>query len=156
MENANTILDLSAMLNESLDAIPDAPDFMIPPAGEYSLLVKDCTVDKYETKKEPGVQKQRMKILYSVVATISVASNEPPCPDGTVFSETFMPTEQGLSYFKKRIKEIMGATDVAGVTLGDMMSSVKGTTFSARISTRKTMGKDGTEYENIQIRVVKA
>jgi hypothetical protein len=95
-----------------------------------------------------------MKIMYSVVETISVAANEPPCPDGTLFTETFMATEQGLGYFKKRIKELMGASDVAGVTLGDMMSSVKGQEFTARVSTKKTKGNDGTEYENIQIRVV--
>lgn len=151
----NTILDLDNMLNDSLDAIPDAPDYANPPAGEYRLSVKDCAVDKYETKKEPGVQKQRMKITYSVVETVSTAANEQPVPDGSMFNETFMATEQGLSYFKKRIKEIMGASDVAGVTLGDMMSSVKGQEFMARITIKKTTS-NGQEYENIQIRVVKA
>lgn len=150
----NTILDLDSMLNENLDAVPDAPEFMNPPAGEYRLSVKDCAVDKYETKKEPGVPKQRLKITYSVVETISVAGNEPPCPDGTLFTETFVATEQGLSFFKKRIKDVMGATDVQGVTLGDMMSSVKGTEFLARITIKKS-NVNGTDYENIQIRVVK-
>ena len=65
-----------------------------------------------------------------------------------------MATEQGLSFFKKRIKEIMGASDVAGVSLGDMMNSVKGMDFSARVSIKKTKGSDGTEYENIQLRVL--
>lgn len=151
----NTILDLDSMLDDNLDSVPDAPDFMNPPAGEYRLSVKDCAVDKYETKKEPGVQKQRLKFTYTIVETISVAGNEPPVPDGTLFTETFMATEQGLSYFKKRIKEIMKASDVAGVTLGDMMNSVKGQEFSCRLSVKKTT-VNGTEYENIQIRVVKS
>lgn len=150
----NTILDLDSMLNDNLDAVPDAPDYMNPPAGEYRLQVKDCAVDKYETKKEPGVQKQRLKFTYSVMETISVAGNEPPCPDGTLFTETFMATEQGLSFFKKRIKDIMGATDVQGVTLGDMMSSVKGSEFTARITIKKS-NVNGTDYENVHIRVVK-
>ena len=152
----NTILDLDSMLNDNLDAVPDVAEFMNPPAGEYSLLVKDCAVDKYETKKEPGIQKQRLKFTYAIQTTISVAGNEPPAPDGTLFTETFMASEQGLGFFKKRIKDIMGATDVAGVTLGDMMNSVKGATFNARLSIKKSKGADGTEYENIQIRVVKA
>lgn len=151
----NTILDLDSMLDDNLDSVPDAPEFMNPPAGEYLLSVKDCAVDKYETQKEPGVQKQRLKFTYTIVETISVAGKEPPVPDGTLFIETFMATEQGLSYFKKRIKEIMKASDVAGVTLGDMMNSVKGQEFACRLSVKKTIVK-GTEYENIQIRVVKS
>ena len=30
----NTMLDLENMMNDSLDAIPEAPDFNNPPAGE--------------------------------------------------------------------------------------------------------------------------
>ena len=150
----NTILDLDSMMNDSLDNIPDAPDYVQPPNGEYNLNVKDCAVDKYETKKEPGVQKQRLKITYSISQTLSTLNNEPPVPDGSIFTENFMATEQGLSFFKKRIKEIMGASDVAGVSLGDMMNSVKGMDFSARVSIKKTKGSDGTEYENIQLRVL--
>lgn len=149
----NTLLDLNNMLNDNLDAIPDAPDFVTPPAGEYRLSVKDSAVDTYETKKEPGVQKQRLKMTYTIVQTISTAANEAPVPDGSIFTETFMATEQGLGYFKKRIKEIMGASDVAGVTLGDMMNSVKGQEFQARITIKKST-VNGTDYENVQIRVV--
>jgi hypothetical protein len=149
-----TLLDLDAMLDNTLDNIEDAPDFLTPPAGEYVLQCIDANIDKYETKREPGIEKQRMKLTYSIVETISVAGNEPPAPDNSRFTETFMATEQGLGYFKKRIKEIMGASDVTGVTLKDMMNSVKGSTFKARLSIRKTTGKDGTEYENLQIRVV--
>ena len=151
-----TILDLDSMMNASLDAIPDAPDFNIPPAGEYRIQVKDAMIDKYETKKEPGVPKQRLKMLYIVLETISLATNEQPVPDGSMFSETFMATEQGLSYFKKRIKEVMNASDVTGVTLGDMMNSVKGSEFRCRISIKKTPNPNDKDnpYENLQIRVI--
>lgn len=154
-ENNNTILDLNNMLNETLDSVPDAPDFVTPPAGEYRLCCKDACIDKYETKKEPGVEKQRMKLTYSIVETLSTANNEPPVPDNSIFTETFMATEQGLSYFKKRIKEVMNASDVTGVTLGDMMNSVKGSEFKARLTIKKST-VNGTEYENVQIRVVPA
>lgn len=149
-------LDLGAMMEASLDSIPDAPDFSNPPAGEYRLLCKEAKIDKYETKKEPGVEKQRLKILYAVEATVSVAGNEPPVPDGSMFSETFQATEQGLSYFKKRIKEIMNASDLSGVTLGDMMETVKGHSFDARITIRKSENPNDKEnpYENVQIRVI--
>ena len=149
-----TVLDLETMLDENLDAIPEAPDFSNPPPGEYTLLVKDALIDKYETKAEPGIQKQRLKILYAIEETLSIANNEPPAPNGTMFNENFQATTDGLSYFKKRIRSIMDAAEVNGVTLGDMMSSVKGEICKARISIRKTTGKDGTEYENLNIRIV--
>ena len=74
-----------------------------------------------------------------------------------MFSETFQATVDGLSYFKKRIKEIMNASDLEGVTLGQMMETVKDQQFDARITVRKTPGKGanaGTTYENPQIRVI--
>ena len=151
-----TMLDLEGMLNDSLDAIPEAPDFNNPPAGEYRLLCKDAAIDKYETKKEPGIQKQRLKITYSIIETISTASDEQPVPDGSLFTETFQATEQGLSYFKKRIKEVMNASDVTVVSLADMISSVKGTEFNARISIKispNPKDKDNP-YQNLQTRVI--
>lgn len=156
MDANKETLDLGAMMEQTLDAIPEAPDFANPPAGEYNLLCKDAMVDKYKTKKEPDVEKQRLKILYSINSTISVAGNEPPVPDGTMFSETFQATEDGLSYFKKRIREIMNVSDLAGVSLGDMMASVKGTSFDARITIRKTPKPDNKDqpYENVQIKVI--
>jgi hypothetical protein len=83
-------------------------------------------------------------------------NDEPPVPDGSLFSETFQGTEQGLSYFKKRIRELMNADNVQGVTLMDMMSSVKGQQVEARISIKKTAkkGSPGEFYENLNIRVL--
>jgi len=155
MTDANKeTLDLGAMMEATLDAIPEAPDFTNPPAGEYRLLCKEAKVDKYEAKAEPGIEKQRLKIFYAIEATVSLSGKEPPVPDGSMFTETFQATEQGLSYFKKRIKEIMNASDLTGVTLGDMMESVKGMSFDARITIRKSPNPAGGEYENVQIRVI--
>lgn len=159
MSETKTLLDLDAMMNESLDAIPEAPDFSNPPAGEYTLEAKKAEVEKYKTKAKdgkPSEDAQRLKITYGVVATHSTADGEQPVPDGTMFTETFQATEQGLSYFKKRIREILNVTDVAGVTLGDMMASVVGTQFEARLSIKKSPKPGTTDefYENLNIRVV--
>lgn len=147
-------LDLGAMMDQTLDSIADAPEFSNPPAGEYRIEVKDTKIDKYKSKDEPDLEKQRLKITYTVLQTVSVAGNEQPVPDGTMFTETFMGTEQGLSYFKTRIKAIMNVTDLAGVSLKDMMDSVKGTAFDCRITIKKSPNPKGGEYENIQIRVI--
>ena len=149
-----TVLDLENMLEETLDSIPDAPDYVTPPAGEYTLLVKDALIDKYFTKKEPDTEKQRLKIIYSIVETLSTATKEEPVPNESLFSEQFQATTDGLSYFKKRITGIMNVENVLGTSLADMMDSVKGATFKARISIKKSKGDDGTEYENVQIRIV--
>lgn len=150
----NTLLDLDSMMNETLDAIPEAPDFTKPPAGEYQIQVKDATVDKYKDKESND--KQRLKITYTVQDTISTAENEPPVPNGSLFTETFMATEQGLGYFKKRVKEVMNISDTAGVSLADMMNSMKGVDFKCRITIKKSPNPEGGFYENLQIRVVKA
>lgn len=148
-------LDLGAMMDETLDNIQEAPDFNNPPPGLYLLECKEAKVDKYTTKKEPDVEKQRLKIIYAVSSTVELASQkEPPVPDGSLFSETFQATEEGLSYFKKRIREIMNASDLAGVSLGDMMNSVKGTIFKARLTIRVSKGDNGQDYENVNIRVI--
>lgn len=149
----NTLLNLEDMMNETLDSIPEAPDYTNPPAGEYQIQVKDAAIDKYKDKE--GVDKQRLKITYTVQDTISTAENEPPVPNGSLFTETFMATDQGLGYFKKRVKEVMNISDTAGVSLGDMMNSIKGVDFKCRISIKKSPNPKGGFYENLQIRVVK-
>lgn len=154
-DKAATLLDLNAMMESTLDAIPEAAGFENPPDGEYTLTVKDAAVDSYKNKEQQNVQ--RLKIVYTVAATLSTASGEQPVPDGTMFSETFQGTEQGVGFFKKRIKEILAVSDLAGVTLKDMMDSAKGATFDARLSTKKTPKKDvpGEFWENLNIRVVR-
>lgn len=151
-------LDLGAMMSETLDTIPDAPDFTNPPAGEYTINVKDCAVDKYKSKAEPDVEKQRLKITYTVVTTHSTMGNEPPVPDGSMFTETFQATEQGIGYFKKRVKELMGASDLVGVSLGDMMSSVKGAEVKCKITIRESPNSSDplNPYKNLNIRIVAA
>lgn len=155
-------LDLGAMMDETLDNIEEAVGFTNPPAGEYVINVKDCMVEKYTPKPKDGVQegeKQRFKLLYEVGSTISLAdTKEQPVPDGSLFSETFMGTEEGLGYFKKRVREIMNVGTVDGVKLREIMDAVKGTSFTARIKMRITP-KDKSNpalgtYENVDITVV--
>jgi hypothetical protein len=153
-----TLLDLDSMMNETLDAIQEAPDYNNPPAGEYMLNVNDAKIDKYKDKA--GKEAQRLKITYSIAETLETVDNEAPVPNGSLFTETFQATEQGLSFFKKRIRELMQAEDVQGVSLGDMMSSVKGQLVKARITIKKTPKKEngavvpGEFYENLNIRII--
>jgi hypothetical protein len=156
---SNETLDLGAMLEDTLDDIPEAPDFVTPPPGIYRLTVKDCKIDTYKAKpkdNDPGGERQRLKILYVIEQTVEVSGNEPPVPDGSMFNETFTGTSDGLSYFKKRIKAILNASDMSGVTFKDMMEAAKGVSFDARITTKKSANPDNPlqPYENVQIAVI--
>lgn len=150
----DTLLDLNTMLDETLDTIQEAPDFVTPPAGEYGLSVKECKVESYKPKA--GGEAQRIRITYEIKETLSVADDGLPVPNGSMFSETFMATEQGLSYFKARVKAILNVANTTGVTLGTMMQEVKGVPFNARITIKKSPNPNGGEYENVQVRVIQA
>ncbi len=151
------LLDLNSMAEENLDAIPDAPDFSNPPAGEYIIEVKEAKIDFYAPKGTTEKTAQRLKITYSVLQTIALANkDEAPVPDGTMFSETFQGTQDGLGYFKNRVKALMDVTDLNGVSLGDMLSSVKGAQIGAKIAIKKSPNPQvpGEFYENIQLKIV--
>lgn len=150
--NNETLLDIGAMMGETLDTVEDAAEFTNPPAGEYRLSVVSAKPGKLSKSGNATMQ-----ITYAVVETKSTASGEQPVPNGTMFSERFQWTEQGKPFFKSRIKSIMGVEDVSGVTIGDMLASATGAEFDARITIKKDPKKDapGEFYENIVIRVVK-
>lgn len=158
-EDKKASLDLGAMLDSSLDNITEAPDFINPPSGDYRLRCKEVKIDKYKSKDEPNVEKQRLKIYFETVSTLKLADEkEPPVPDGSIFTETFMATEEGLGYFKKRGREIMNVENVDGVALRDIMASIAGQEFNGRISYRTTPNKNkpGEVYTNLQLRVIPA
>lgn len=151
-----TLLDLDAMMEQTLDAIPEAPDYSNPPAGEYRIVCKDSKIDSYKNKE--GTEVQRLKNTYAILETKSTAAGELPVPDGTLFTETFQATEMGLGYYKARVKGIMNAADLNGVSLRDLMDSVKGAEFDCRITIKKTpkdkANPNGEQYENLNIRVI--
>ena len=150
-----TSLDLEAITDDVLDGIAEAPDYVTPPAGEYSLSVNDAVIDKYTDKEQKS--KQRLKITYSINETLALADKEPPVPNGSIFTETFTATEQGVSFFKKRVKEITGADDLTGVGgIPGMLDAIKGALFDCRLTIKKSAKPDGTGfYENVQLRIIR-
>lgn len=144
-----TILDLDALMDTKMDEVETMPDFVTPPAGLYVLDVKDCKIEAYENKeKEKG---SRFRITYSIAETVEVHSEEQPVPDASIFSESFMGTEDGIKYFKKAAMNILGVTDFEGASIRDVVEGLKGAQFRAKITLR-TSSKDGKNYENVNIR----
>jgi hypothetical protein len=149
----NTILDLDALLETNMDNVETLPDFVNPPAGVYMLKVEAAEVEKYKNKEQKD--QARLKIRYVTQSTIELAdSKELPVKDGSLFSESFMATEEGIKYFKRQALNIMNVDDAAGATLKDLMQGLIGTEFKAKISIRRTPNPAGGTYENVQVRPV--
>lgn len=148
-------LDLGQMLTESLDEFEEAPDYVLPPPGTYILSVLSAEIEK--VKNKAGQQVQRLRTKYAIQETIELLTNEePPVPNGSLISQTFNGSKEGLGYFKKAAREILGVSDLAGVSLGDILSSLTGAQFTARLSVKRTL-KEGTKddyYSNVTIKVV--
>jgi hypothetical protein len=136
------------MMDTNMDTVETMPDFVMPPAGLYILNVKSCAVEQADKKDK--TKGSRIRITYTVAATIEVA-NEQPVPDGSLFSEAFTGTEDGIKFFKKSAMNILGVTSFEGASLGDVVNNLAGTEFKAKITIRKS-SKDGKVYENVQVR----
>lgn len=152
-----TLLDLDALMDTKMDSVESIPDYMNPPNGLYILACSDAKIEKFDVKvdgNKTGEQGNRIKLTYKVVSTIEVAAGELPVPDGTLFTENFQGTEEGLTYCKKACSNILGIKEFEGATLGEILDGVKGSEFKARITTKKSEGANGKVYENIQIRAV--
>jgi hypothetical protein len=151
-----TILDLDAMLDESLDAVPDMPDYINPPDGLYRFKTMSCKTEKYTTKPKdgkPATSGTRIRLTTSVLDTKELKQGETPVPNGTLFSETFQGTEEGLGYFKARAIKMLNVEDVKGVSLRDIMDGLVDTEYDAKAQTKITTTSAGT-FENLNIRII--
>src|SRR5690606_31920075 len=146
-----TILDLDKLMDSTLDNVADIPDYMNPPNGLYVLSIHDAVIEKGKAKEDGKPVGSRFKLTYKVDETIE--TTEAPVADGTLFNETFMGTEQGLEFFKKRVKSVMNADDLSGVAIRDLLEGLKGVQFKAALTTRTSIS-NGKSYENVNIRPI--
>ena len=152
-----TLLDLDALMDTKMDSVETMPDYMNPPAGNYILTCVEAKIEKYDVKEnqvKTGVQGNRIKLTYRVDVTEEVAAGELPVPDGTLFTEGFQGTEEGLKYCKKACSNILGIKEFEGASLGEILDGVKNVAFHARITIRKSEGEGGKVYENLNIRAL--
>lgn len=165
--NANTdantkklasILDIDALMDMEMDKIETLPDFINPPAGLYQLMCKEAKFEKFTSEKLPGVEQTRIRVTTAVETTYEVENGNSPVADGSLFSESFQGTEEGVKFFKKAAMGILGVSDFEGAKLRDVMEAVAGVSYKARITVRTTKATDGSgkTYENLNIRAVPA
>jgi len=152
-----TILDLDAMMDIKMDEVETLPDFVTPPAGNYTLKVKEAKIEKYKSKAEPDVQKQRIRLSYIIMATKEVAAGSIPVADGSMFSETFMATEDGIKFFKKAAMGALNVTSFEGASIKDVIDGLADAEFDARITIRSTTDPLTKQvFENVSVRAVNA
>lgn len=147
-----TLLDMDSILDQTLDNVEDVPDYVTPPAGLYVLKINDAKIESYKNKK--GEEGLRIKLVESIVATEDCGDEVPPAA-GSLFSETFQATEDGLKFFKKQAKRILNVEDISGVSIRDILDSLKNVEYRAKVTIKRTPNKDGGDpYENIQVRPI--
>lgn len=150
-----TILDLDALLDSTLDGVVDVPDYLNPPTGNYvlSIIEAEIKAGKAAEGKEKA-KPARLVITYRVDSTKE--TDGVPVPDGSLFTEGFQGTEQGLEFFKKQAKKLLNVEDLNGVSIRDILSSLKEVqNFDAVLTNKKTTSEDGKrEYENVNVRPV--
>lgn len=140
MSELNTVLDMDSILDMTLDSVKDVPDYVNPPSGAYTLSIEDA---KFEIKKnKEGEKVGRFSVTYKVEETIELASDkELPVADGSLFSESFTYTEDGIAYLKKQAKKLLNVDSVDGVSLRDLLDSLKDLApFKAKIVTQEKNG----------------
>lgn len=148
---STTILDLDAMMDIEMDSVETLPDFVTPPNGDYMLKVVECKTEKYKTKAKdnaPSREGSRIRILYAVEKTIE--TSDLPVKDGSLFSESFMATEDGIKFFKRQAMNIMNVNDLTGAKMKDVIDGLKDTMFKARLTTVK----NSEGFENVRIRPI--
>lgn len=157
---SDTLLDLDDILGKSVDEVEDAPEFVTPPDGRYMLECKEAKLEDYKVTAEDGTEEKRLriKIIHSVVQTHELANaEEEPVPAGSMFSEQFMCNEQGLSYFKRQAKNILGADVIKGAKIGDILKELPNNhqyNADVRVKTTDGQGKNkGKKYRNVQVRI---
>ena len=153
--NDQTLLGMDDILSGSLDDTPDAPEFVNPPNGNYVLEIPSVKVEEYETTDGTDkVKKIRIRINYKVAETIELADEgEDRVPDGSLFSETFMTNPDGLSYFKRQAKNVLGADNIAGVPLKDILKEMGGKSIKAQVRSKESKQGNKT-YINTQVRIL--
>jgi len=159
---ASTLLDLDEVLGQNIDGVEDAPEFVTPPAGSYVLSVNAAKAEKYKTTdKDSGneVEKVRLKLIYSVSSVVELEdAEEAPPAVGALFSEQFMTNPDGLSYFKRQAKNILGEDNIKGATISQILQELESGAYSFNADvklkvTNKKVDGQAKKYTNVQVRI---
>jgi len=155
-----SILDLDTMLTTSLDTVEDIPDYVTPPTGNYKLSIANAELEKLEAKGTKPAS-ARFLITYKVEATTEV-KDALPVADGSMFSERFTYSEDGLKYFKRQAKNLLQVESLDGVNIGEILAALKESPVIDCVVTTTVTPANPTatpptpEYTNTRVRAIPA
>jgi len=160
-----TLIDLDNLDNIDMSTMESAPEFIEPPAGRYKLGVqakieeyeKDEVIDKEKTGEK--VKAKRIRFTYDIQETLELKNKKDLTPaEGSLFSETFTATAEGLPYFKTRAASILG--DLGNATIKEVIGTINketiGITADVKVKTTTVKDADGNskDYTNVNVRVI--
>jgi len=160
-----SLLDLDEMLGQSLSATEAAPDFITPENGTYVLEVKETKASKKEVKDKAQALKDgkpteyvSLEFTYAVDSVVEQEGH--PIKPGSLFMERFTFSEQGLPYFKARVRDIAVASggseeDADGLSIKEALEAVKGIKFTTVIKLNKRV-VNGNEMVNVRLNNISA
>jgi len=145
----NTILDLDSIMDVDMGKVETMPDYVNLSKGVYVLK---CTKAEPYKKEAQGEKAARagFRITYELVDTKEC--EDLAFPNGSLISENFTATEQGLQFFKKRAMNLLNVSSLDGASLKDVLDSMIGVEATAVVTIRKTKAENGNEYENASYR----
>ena len=147
MAKTATLLDLESLADESLEDIAEAPEYINPPAGDYILRSVSGEIRTYE--EDDGTTRQSVRVVIAVKEALELVSDEPPVPEGSLFSLSFQGTKEGLGAFKRELRKMTGEESLPAMTLNEYFQMLETELeFQGRISYRKFKDK---EYINLRI-----
>lgn len=150
-----TLLDLDALLDGNLEAVPDVPDYVTPPEGTYQLSVADIALDN-SRKDKTG--KPVIVIITTLKVEATLETKSMPVADGSMFTERFTHSEEGLKYFKRFAKNILNVSDLGDASLRDIFATLKDSGVFKAVLTHSTStvgeGDNKKEYVNTRMRPV--
>jgi len=147
MAKTATLLDLESLADESLEDIAEAPEYINPPAGDYILRSVSGEIRTYE--EDDGTTRQSIRIVIAVKEALELVSDEPPVPEGSLFSLSFQGTKEGLGAFKRELRKMTGEEFLPAMTLNEYFQMLETELeFRGRISYRKFKDR---EFINLRI-----
>jgi hypothetical protein len=148
-----SLLNLDDLLGQSLDSVEAAPEFVQLENGLYNLSVKDTKAEKKASKDKTKGDYILLTLQYQVDEVHEQEGT--PIKVGSLTSESFMMSEQGLPYFKGRIAQIAVANggsedDVNGLSVKEALEAVKGMAFKVNAKQSKNGDRVNVRMQNIR------
>lgn len=167
---STTILDLDALLDQSLTGVEAAPEFVTPDTGNYRLKLKSITVAQREARdKDKAIAEGKathwgqMNFDYTIEAIHSIEEGGLPVEIGSLFRENFTITEAGLPYLKARIQDLIVAQggskeDADDLGLRDVMTTFPQMEieFDCHIKTSTMTMDNGNPWTSSRLSQIKA